>query len=109
MLINSDKEQVLVTAGGKISCQRCQAMSKRTRNQCFAPAIKGKLVCRNHGGLSTGAKSAEGKQRAIAPHITYGNDTREMRKQRQLTMRVLRNFEDIGFTHDIFCGPKTPG
>jgi hypothetical protein len=67
------------------------------------------LVYRNHDGLSTGAKSAEGKYRAIAPHISYGNDTREMRKQRQRIMRVLRKFEDIGFTHDIFCGPKTPG
>ena len=62
-----------------------------------------------HRGLSTGLKSAEGKHRAIAPQITYGNDTREMRKQRQRIMCVLRKFEDIGFAHDIFCGPKTPG
>ena len=42
---------VLNTAGGKITCPRCQAMSKRTGEQCGAPAERGKRVCRFHGAL----------------------------------------------------------
>ncbi|MDA0630613.1 MAG: HGGxSTG domain-containing protein, partial [Proteobacteria bacterium] len=41
-------------------------MSKRTRKQCGAPAMRGKRVCRFHGGLSTGPKSAEGRARCAA-------------------------------------------
>ena len=35
-------EQVLVTAGGRITCQRCTAQSKRTKLQCGIAALKGK-------------------------------------------------------------------
>jgi len=31
-----------VTAGGLISCTQCQAISKRTKQQCRAPPAKGK-------------------------------------------------------------------
>lgn len=50
----------LITAGGKIRCMRCQAMSKRTRLQCGAAAMKGKRVCYTHGGKSTGPKTTAG-------------------------------------------------
>ena len=40
------KQTWLLTAGNKIHCRRCQAMSKRTRLQCGAPAMSGKNVCR---------------------------------------------------------------
>ena len=35
-------EAKLKTAGGKITCSRCQAMSKRSGEQCGAPAERGK-------------------------------------------------------------------
>jgi hypothetical protein len=38
-------------------------MSKRTRQRCQAPAIKGKAVCRFHGGKSTGPKTKAGRAR----------------------------------------------
>ena len=37
--------------------QRCKAKSKKTGQQCRNHAIKGKNVCRYHGGLSTGPKN----------------------------------------------------
>lgn len=40
---------------------QCNALSKRTRQRCKAPAVKGKTKCRFHGGRSTGPKTAEGK------------------------------------------------
>lgn len=35
---------------------RCQARSKRHGGQCGAMAVRGKTVCKTHGGWSTGAK-----------------------------------------------------
>ena len=46
-----------LTMGGRIRCIQCKAQSKRTKLQCRAPAMKGKAVCRTHGGLSTGPKT----------------------------------------------------
>lgn len=83
------KEPYLTTLGGRITCARCQATSKRTKQQCKAPAIKGKQVCRFHGGRSTGAKTPDGKTRASAPHTTYGHETREFRSKRKQKMAML--------------------
>ena len=72
-------EKLLITAGGKISCQRCQALSKRTKQQCGRPALKGKQVCDFHGGKSTGPRTAEGKERSRQAHIKSGLYTKESR------------------------------
>jgi len=85
----SDYQPFMKTAGGKITCKRCQAMSKRTRAQCASPAIKGKRVCRFHGGKSTGWKTLEGRNKAILSNTTYGHETRSMRKKRVLINKQL--------------------
>lgn len=109
IMIKLNKEQVLVTAGGKITCQRCQAMSKRTRNQCRAPAMRNKNVCRIHGGKSTGPRTIEGKLKASEPHTKFGNDTRDARIRRRAAMSNLRKLEGIAVKYGFFCGSKSPG
>jgi hypothetical protein len=69
------KEQTFQTLGSRITCQQCQAMSKRTRQQCRAPAIKGKRVCKTHGGKSTGPKTQAGRQRCADARTIHGNET----------------------------------
>ena len=54
------------TLGGRCACTRCNAISKRSRNICRNPAIKGKTKCRHHGGKSTGNKTKLGRARQIA-------------------------------------------
>lgn len=44
--------------------ERCRAHNRRGE-PCHAHALPGKAVCKHHGGLSTGPKTAEGRQ-AIA-------------------------------------------
>ena len=44
---------------------RCGAMT-RAGNQCRRKPVPGKRRCPNHGGLSTGPKTAEGQLRALA-------------------------------------------
>lgn len=89
------KVPYLTTLGGRITCPRCQATSKRTKQQCMAPAIKDKPVCRFHGGYSTGPKTPEGKARASAPHTTYGHETREFRSKRKQKFAELDLYMDL--------------
>jgi len=70
-LLNTD--QLLITAGGRIECLRCTAMSKRTRLQCGKPALKTSKTqkCQFHGGKSTGPKTEAGKARIAAAQIMH--------------------------------------
>ena len=98
-----------VTAGGHIRCLQCQAKSKRTKQQCRAPAAKGKTKCRFHGGASTGPKTPEGRQRCAEAKTIHGNDKRKVRSDRAEAMRRLRALEDLGHALGIMQGPRMPG
>jgi hypothetical protein len=98
-----------VTAGGRIRCLQCQANSKRTKQQCRAPAAKGKTKCRFHGGASTGPKTHEGRQRCAVAKRILGNETRQARSDRAEAMRRLRALEELGHSVGIMHGPRTPG
>ena len=102
-------EQTLKTLGGRISCQRCLARSKRTKQQCKAPAISGRKACKNHGGLSTGPGTEQGRQRCADAKTIHGNETRKARTERAEGMRRLRELEDLGYALGIMHGPRTPG
>ena len=54
------------TLGGRRISTQKNALSKRTRQRCQAPAIKDKTKCRFHGGKSTGPRTAEGRARIYA-------------------------------------------
>jgi len=81
------KKDFLQTAGGMITCLRCQAMSKRTGEQCGAPAERGKSVCRFHGARSTGATTEAGRQRIVAALTKHGRESRAQREQRHIPLR----------------------
>jgi hypothetical protein len=83
-------ESILVTAGGKICCRRCNAMSKRTKEQCGAPAISGKTKCKSHGGLSTGPRTPEGRMRCAQAKTIHGYDTRAIREQYRESMERIK-------------------
>jgi hypothetical protein len=87
----------LVTCGGKIVCRRCKASSVRTKQQCGRPAIKGKTVCQFHGGLSTGPRSEESKNRLRTLNLKEGFFTAEVRESARRDSVTLRYLEDIGY------------
>ena len=103
------KQLKLLTAGGRISCDRCQAISKRTKQQCAAPASKGKTKCRFHGGASTGPRTEQGRQRCAEAKTIHGFETREARTERALGMRRLRELEDLGHLLGILRGARISG
>ena len=97
------------TLGGRVECNQCQARSSRTKLQCRAPAIKGKQVCKWHGGRSTGPKTESGRQRCAEAKTIHGRETRASRTERALAMRRLRALEDLGYTLGIMRGSRIPG
>lgn len=98
-----------VIAGGHITCNQCQAMSKRSRQRCKAPAMKGKAVCLTHGGRSTGPKTEAGKLRARTPNLKHGRETREARTERSLASARIAVLEAIGFSIGLMSGGRTRG
>jgi len=101
-------EKYLITAGGKICCRRCKAQSSRTKLQCAKPALKGKVVCQFHGGLSTGPKTKEGKQRIQAAHLKHGNETLEAKAERSSKSVMFRYLTDLGNHCNMFYKQLKP-
>ena len=87
---SADREEFIILAAGRIRCRRCQALSKRTKRQCGAPAIKGKRVCRFHGGKSTGPITEEGRKRCGIAKTVHGGETRAIRAARPTKMAELK-------------------
>ena len=93
---SSEKEAFILTLGGRIRCPRCQAQSKRTKQQCRSPAIRGKRVCRIHGGRSTGPKTEQGRNLCGAARTIHGRESRKIRVKRQQALAELKLLERIG-------------
>ena len=92
------------TLGGRVTCTQCDAKSKRTKQQCRNPAIKGKTKCKHHGGRSTGSKTLEGKARQIAANTKHGNETRAIREERSAKLAELYELEMLGREMGLISG-----
>ena len=79
--------------GQSTASPRCQAKSKRSGDQCRKAAMRGKMVCRTHGGASTGPKTPEGRQRCAEAKTIHGWETRGIRAKRDEKLRELRELE----------------
>ena len=71
--------------------------------------MKGKRVCRTHGGASTGPKTPEARQRCAEAKTIHGSETRKARTERAEAMRRLRALEDLGHSLGLMHGARTPG
>jgi hypothetical protein len=81
------------TLGGRVTCTQCNGMSKRSRQRCRNPAIKGKTKCKFHGGRSTGSRTPEGKARQIEANTIHGRETRAIREERKQKLAELYELE----------------
>ena len=90
------------TLGGRVTCLQCNALSKRTRERCRAPAIKGKTKCRFHGGRSTGPRTAEGRAGVAAANTVHGRETKAKRAEYRAGMAELRYLENMMFALGMF-------
>ena len=75
---------------------RCQAARKRTggKEQCSKFAIKGKHLCRTHGGaVGSGMLSNQGRKKQIASVTVDGSETLEKRRARSVASEELKRLE----------------
>jgi hypothetical protein len=63
---------------------RCSAMSKRSRRQCGAPAVRGWTVCRFHGARGGGKANGAWK------HGQFTHDARAIRRECTALLRDAR-------------------
>ena len=106
---DKSKRPTLITAGGKITCRRCQAMSKRTGKQCGAPADRHSKTdkCKWHGGRSTGPKTEQGRQRCAEAKAIHGKDTRAKRALNAVSATRLLLLRDLGIKLGMFGDQPT--
>ena len=102
---------LLVTAGRKITCRRCTALSKRSGEQCKKPALKTSRTqkCEFHGGRSTGPKTEAGKARQRAAVLKTGDYTKEAIEDKARSVRVLAGLEDAMYVLHMTTMPRTRG
>lgn len=92
-VFKSATEPSIPILGGRGTAPRCQAKAKHSGEQCRKPAMRGKAVCRTHGGASTGPKTQQGRERCAQAKTVHGWETREIRRKRDDKLRELRLLE----------------
>jgi hypothetical protein len=55
--------------------------------------MRGKTVCRSHGGASAGPRTAAGRARCAQAKTVHGWETRALREVRAEKLRELRELE----------------
>jgi len=95
---------MLITAGGRIKCRRCTAKSSHTKEQCKRPVSKLSKTskCSRHGGLSTGPKTKEGKDRIRAAHLKLGGETLAAKAECSEKSVMFRYLTDFGNHCNMF-------
>ena len=91
-VMSNSREKYVTLSGLNRTVNRCQATSKRTVDQCRKAAMKGKQVCRAHGGCSTGPRTQQGRKRCAEARYQHGwesRKTRELRAQKFHEMKTL--------------------
>ena len=83
-------EKYVTLFGHETPAARCQAKSKRSQQQCRKAAMKDKLVCRIHGGRSTGAITEQGRKLSADARTVHGRETRQQRQIRSLKFKEMK-------------------
>jgi hypothetical protein len=69
---------------------RCAAKSKRSGLQCQAPAMRGKRVCRIHGGKSPGAPCGH-----LHGRYVHGRQTRDAQNAQKEVRDLIRTARQL--------------
>jgi hypothetical protein len=102
------KAQYLQTAGGKITCLRCQAKSSRTKLQCGRPAIKTSRTqkCQYHGGRP---HSEETLKRISEANTLHGQATKQAKEKYRHDSALMHELEDAIAVLKMGEGPRIRG
>jgi hypothetical protein len=102
------KAKYLKTAGGKINCLRCTALSTRTKLQCGRPAIKTSRTqkCQFHGGR---LHTAETLKRISEANTLHGQSTKAAKEQYRHDSALIHELEDAIVVLKMGEGPRIRG
>ena len=102
------KAKYLLTAGGSITCLRCQAKSTRTKMQCGRPAltISSKKLCQYHGGRP---HTAETLKRISEANTLHGQSTKVAKEQYRHDSALMHELEDAIAVMKMGEGPRIRG
>lgn len=105
-------EKFLIAAGGRITCLRCTARSKRSGEQCLKPALKVSRTqkCGHHGGRGNSAPKTEaGRSRLATAHTKTGLYTKVAKLEMSKSLARLAQLEDAMHVLGMTTAPKTRG
>ena len=86
----------------KFGAKRCEALKRKTKEQCKNPAAFGCRCCRYHGAHPI-------KRGEQAPNYAHGAYTLEGIKLKSEKIAELQLIESLGFTLGLMCGKRTAG
>lgn len=89
------KEKLILLQGLHRVAPRCQAISKRSKAQCRKASMRGRSVCRIHGGLSAGPRTRVGRNSSARARIVHGRETRAIRKMRSDKFKEMKTLYDL--------------
>ena len=72
-------------------------------------AASGMRVCRVHGGLSTGPRTQEGRERCTAARTVHGLETRQKRRETSSVLLELYEVEMLGRAAGVIVGSPVRG
>jgi len=107
--MQTEGEDILLLACGRIRCRRCSARSKRHARRCLAPAMRDKKVCRTHGGKSTGPKTEQGKANSAKANLKHGQYTKQAQAERSKASAQLSQLEDAMYLLGMSDAPRCTG
>jgi hypothetical protein len=73
----------------------CKAKSKQSGQQCKNFATSGKLVCRIHGGKSTGARTSMGKYRQKTVSWKHGLRSKEAVEEARHVRGIIKECKQL--------------
>ena len=103
---------MLSTAGGRIHCLQCTALSKRSGVQCRRPASKRSKnqKCHMHGGRGDSAPKTEaGRKRVIDASTKSGRYTKQAKLEQSNIAARLARLEDAMHILGMTTASRTRG
>ncbi len=80
--------------GDLAKAPRCNARSKRTGQACRQPAMANRK-CRLHGGLSTGPKTLDGRERSRKTRWEHGFYSVDAKQERKSLTDLLKETKEL--------------
>ena len=103
-------DDVMLLAGGRIRCRRCDGRSRHHARRCLAPAMRGKTKCYFHSGhRATGPRTEQGKANSAKANLKHGGYTKQAQTEHSVASAQLSQLEDAMYLLGMSNAPRCTG